>query len=200
MADTTLLDTVNTAASAVFLLSQYSQHVEVARARAFADELRNAVSAWIDERDGSVSPRTHTSPRAPQLLRRSPLRKVACVGDSVLSARRRYATELLKHMRALTVNDGQRRWLDDIEAALFERHGMLSETPDQDALTGVASRLRALLRSNAPVVMERSRSTPRRRHTVNLLDDGDDNDNDAEDGAVTRSSQRNRPRSYSFIL
>ena len=120
--------TVSDGASAIFLLGQYAQQAVRAQARSIAEDLREIIEGWMNESDGTMSPRTHSSPRGPQLLNRSPLRKVAAVGVEVIEERRHIALQKLSQLRMLTESDEQLLWIESIEKLLLI--GPLSTSPE----------------------------------------------------------------------
>ena len=162
---------VNDGASAIFLLSQYSQHAVRAQARVVADDLRDSVERWLNEGDGSMSPRTHSSPRGPQLLNRSPLRKVCAVGVEVLEERRHFALQKLSQLRILTDLPEQLLWIESIENLLLS--GPLSPSPDLSDSRRVC------------IARVHSAHTSPRNFDLSIGESG---------------VRRNRPRSNSFIL
>jgi hypothetical protein len=171
---------VTDGASAIFLLSQYAQHAVRAQARAIAEDLRDAVERWLNEGDGSMSPRTHSSPRGPQLLNRSPLRKVAAIGVEVLEERRHFALQKLSQLRMFTESGEQTLWIESIEKLLLS--GPLSSSPDlSDA-------------RRARLARPHSARTSPRNFDLTMTGTAESNDND---GTVFL---RQRSRSYSFIL
>jgi len=175
MSNARLTEMVNDGASAIFLLNQYARQAVHASARSLADELQASVDRWLTDNGGCESPRTHTSPRAPTLLNRSPLRKVALVGEHLLEERRHYVLSHLSRLRMLTTDTEQLQWLDAIEKYLLT--GMLSPSPSPE------------LSDTRRVHAARTHSARMSPHNFDLryIDE-------------TASAERNRPRSHSFIL